>query len=812
MNMAQILNDNLLEKLFWKIYNSDNEDALHKIVQNDRLLSNPLNWKPYGGNENNFGTFESQQSNAVPALVEKVTNSIDALLTKQCSLRGIDPKSKDAPDTMQKAVELFYNIRNGDFSEVLAPDRRAIAEDIQIIATGDISSPNITVYDDGEGQLPSEFVNTFLSLLHGNKTSIQFVQGKYNMGSTGAVVFCGKYRYQLIASKRQDKLIGSNCPNPFGFTLVRRHPLTEEEESTLRSSWYEYFTISDKIPQFFASELDLGLKGRKFSCGSVIKMYSYQLPRGSRSDITLGLWREFNQLLYHPALPFIVYEKREEYKGYNNKLVLGNKTRIFLDEREKKEHDILTFAIDTKELGRVDIEVTVFKSGVKQNEFIGERPVVFTVNGQSQAWLLRKFISQELGFSMLRDFMLIQVDCTNILTSFRQDLLMASRDRLKESENTEILKDKIVQVLRSSETLRDLNQNRKNQLMHESGEDRKVLEKILSNVPIDKDLLNLLKKNGDLSFLKKSGSTYDEHKSNARSDEEKKPRSSKRFPSIFKIDLKQDAVGKKVKSIPINGKGVIKFETDVVDEYLFRPDEKGDLHLQILNLMRSHNNPPHPTPPKPNHVEDVIEVTREGPSDGVIRITFEPKSDLSVGDEMKLSARLTSPSGDLESIFWVKIVEPQKEEKKQERKLDNPALPKLIRVFEKPELPDEKSWQDYNFTGEDVIKIVNSDESGQENLLEGIAVNMDSFVVKRHISRNRIVNQEQIRQVRDKYCMTSYLHALFLYAILDKLSKSDVYKVEYEVADYIRDVLKPYGSVLLSLDTNEAIMSSLVED
>jgi len=121
--MTQIPNDDLLEKLFWKIYNSENEDDLHRIVQDDYLLSNPLNWKPYG-TENNFGTFESQQSNAVPALVEKITNSIDALLTKQCLLHEIDPKSKEAPSSMQKAVELFYNIKNGDFSEA-TPNARA---------------------------------------------------------------------------------------------------------------------------------------------------------------------------------------------------------------------------------------------------------------------------------------------------------------------------------------------------------------------------------------------------------------------------------------------------------------------------------------------------------------------------------------------------------------------------------------------------------------------------------------------------------------------------------------------------------------
>ncbi len=55
------MSNDSVEKLFWKIYNSKNEDELHKIVQTDDLLSEPHNWKPYGGNENHFGAFESQQ-------------------------------------------------------------------------------------------------------------------------------------------------------------------------------------------------------------------------------------------------------------------------------------------------------------------------------------------------------------------------------------------------------------------------------------------------------------------------------------------------------------------------------------------------------------------------------------------------------------------------------------------------------------------------------------------------------------------------------------------------------------------------------
>ena len=41
-----------------------------------------------------------------------------------------------------------------------------------------------------EGQKPEDFPKTFLSLSEKNKEGIPFVQGKFNMGSTGSLRFC----------------------------------------------------------------------------------------------------------------------------------------------------------------------------------------------------------------------------------------------------------------------------------------------------------------------------------------------------------------------------------------------------------------------------------------------------------------------------------------------------------------------------------------------------------------------------------------------------------------------------------------------
>lgn len=786
------------EKLFWSIFKAEDENILHEIIKRDKLLSDNNNWFPYGGRDkndrSNFGTFENQQANPVPALIEKITNSIDSLLLKKCRLAGINPKGKEASPDMASAVEKFFGIKNGDFSEVPQAGRRSIAEDIQIIAEGDRQIPNLLVYDNGEGQYPDDFQNTFLSLSRCNKTDIPFVQGKYNMGSTGAVIFCGEHRYQLIGSKLCDEL-KTRESNEFGFTLVRKHPLTEEEESRLKSSWYEYFIIDGKIPRFSIKELDLGLYERKFKTGSIVKLYSYGLPRGSRSYLTWDLWRDLNQYLYHPALPFLVYEKRWPNQKTPSKPVLGNKIRLILDEREKKEKTI-TISISDSKIGEVSIEVHVFQPNVDQKEFIDNRAAVFTVNGQVHGFLPRTFVSHELGFSLLRDHMLIQIDCTKIKTSVRQDLFKGSRDRLNEGIKTEELIDRIIAVLKDNEELKLLNQNRKNKILRESTEDKSLLTSVLSSLPIDKEIIKLLKNNAEFNLFKKPTVTKKEDK---EGEDTKKPKYiSKRFPSIFKIELNGDKFDRKLKSIPLNGKGIIKFETDVEDEYLFRPKEKGELEIAVLGIKP--NNVSGGDKGRPSKIEDIFNVTKTGPTENSIKITFEPKETLNAGDEIELNARLSSPSGGLESIFWVRIIGPQIEGEriKEDKKDDDIAPPMPIRVFQRAEKEGDRTWADYGWGGDDIVRIITNQISKEQTVIEAIAVNMDCFVLKRFLSQKKVETEEDIKVAKNKFFLSVYLHSLFLYSILDRINKDENCDTEIDPEDIIPLIFKPYSSFLLS--------------
>ena len=456
-------------ELFDLLYRAKDEIQIQSIIdQYPDLLNNPNNWHPFGQDENYFGVIESQQASPIPALVEKITNASDAILMKYCRMAGIDPSSEEAPSDMLEAVTRFFpGYKNWDMR---TPQRKQ-AEDIQIIADGPKKETSLIIYDNGEGQHPEDFEDTFLSLLKGNKIKIHFVQGKYNMGGSGSLVFCGKKRFQLIGSKRYDKT------GNFGFTLVRRHQLTKEERAANpRFLHYEFLKIDGKIPSFEIEKMDLGLYNRWFETGTIIKMYNYRMP--GVSDISRDLNLSLNEYLFEPALPLFTIEKKERYpltpqpqrELYGLKRRLEKQTDTYL-----VKDDCFSEVYDIPDKGKLKVYVYVFKAkiegkstkesaqSIRREFFKNNMSVIFSLNGQVHGHYTTEFISRTLKFKLLKDYLLIHVDCTGLFPKMRNELFMASRDRLKEGDETQMLRDFLGDKLRKSK-LKEIFKKRKNNL------------------------------------------------------------------------------------------------------------------------------------------------------------------------------------------------------------------------------------------------------------------------------------------------------------------------------------------------------------
>lgn len=792
-----------LQTLFEKLYAAATETDVEAIIKANPSIFRQENWHPIGDNESNFSIIENQQSNPIAALVEKVTNSIDAILMKQCLEENIDPKSKEAPKSMDEAIDLFFpKHKNWD----LFTARRQQAEEIQIIADGPTRESAIIIYDNGEGQHPEKFENTFLSLMRGNKNEILFVQGKYNMGGSGAIVFCGEKGYQLIASKRFD---GSG---QFGFTLTREHPLSQDEQDTKKNTWYEYLKVEGRIPAFDISEIDLRLLNRKFKTGTIIKMYSYQMK--GVSGFAQDLNQSLNEFLFKPVLPIFTIDTKERYP--NNKVlettVYGLQRR--LEEEEDYVEDWFSEEYEDALFGKMKVTCYVFKakqagktaketkSDIQRRYFKNNMSVLFSMNGQVHGHYTSEFITRSLKYNLLKDYLLINVDCSKMKYDFRKSLFMASRDRLKNGGKAEELRDFLRKKLVKSK-LDDINKRRKDTIGLESEDTAELIKSFAKNLSKDSDLFKLLQNTLKLEEKTKEKPKDKENKG-SRPEREEKTFKPERFPSFFKLQHKQNSPI----PVPIGGEKTLRFETDVEDHYFDRTEEPGDLQVSILNVKRRDSNG---GTEKGSDKEpgELLNIIKSSPDKGTIKITFNPDTDLRQGDEVEVEATLKGAGVEsFVEVVFLKIVDPEQKKEtapKEEEDYSNIGLPELVKV-------KQEQWEELEGHGitMDYKTVMSLQASG--DILEKIYVNLDSHVYLNH--RKKLRNEEQIMVAQKRYIASVYFHSLFLYMITKKknyklaLPKEET-EEEITIDDYIRDVFDSYYSDFLLNFGMEQLMGAL---
>lgn len=810
-----------LKDLFNKLYFAPTEQYVEEIIDNNPELIKQENWYPLGQSPNNFGVIENQQSNPIAALIEKVTNSIDATLMKRCYEENINPKGHEAPKSMEKALKKFFpDYKQWD----LLTFRRKQAENIQILADGPPKNTSVIVYDNGEGQNPEKFEDTFLSLLSGNKNEIQFVQGKYNMGGSGGIVFCGKKRYQLIASKRYD-----NTGN-FGFTLIREHLLTKEEEKTKKNTWYEYFKLEDQIPSFPIDEIDLKLHNRKFITGTIIKLYSYQFPTGY-SGFAQDLNQSINEFLFEPVLPILTVDKKERYP--KNKVLeldlYGLKRRLEKAENEYVDIDNC-FSEEFKDelFGEMKATCYIFKSKIKDNdvkksrEIIRDRffknnlSVLFSINGQVHGHYTNEFISRTLKLSLLKNHLLIHVDCTKMKYSFRKELFMASRDRLKDGDETRVLRKYLGSRLGAANgRLSEIEKRRKDSIAVDSGNTQELLRSFTKHLPLNSELMKLLNQTFKLEQKRDKPKKNEDEK--VVHKPAKEPFLPERFPTKFKLKLKNDGE-REIAKIPIGGEKTIKFETDVENQYFDRTEEPGELRIALLNFKNNESSGGD-RQGDVKEIDEVFNIAKSSPKDGTIKLALNPKENCKVGDAIQIKVTLNGAGEDFHEIFWVKIADPEnpKKDSKKEEKEDeqNLGLPPFYLVY-KEEKEKFLTWDKFSEATNESMEwktVMCPISKGDE--LESIYINMDSTVLKNFKSKYRNVAQAQLEFSDRKYITSVYFHTLFLYTI----TKNRKYRITQENGDredtieigsYLKDLFESYYSeFILNFGGMEEMMQGL---
>lgn len=815
-----------LNALFFELYRAQREEDVEAIIKRYSKLFGDAQWKPLGNNPSNFSVVKNQQSNPIAAIIEKVTNSIDALLTKRAYESGIDPRSPEAPQSMDEAVKRFFP-DHGNWD--LQQHRRQQAEEIQIIADGK-GKPSgghttcVIIYDNGEGQHPRDFEDTFLSLLRGNKNNVQFVQGKYNMGGSGALVFAGKRRYQLIGSKRFD---GSG---DFGFTLVREH--LKKDDDMAKETWFEYWLPGGSIPSFPITSLELGLENRQFKTGTIIKLYNYQFPSGY-SAFAQDLNQSITEYLFEPALPILTKDTAVRYP-LNKVLVTdlyGLKRRL---EKEKDDYLEERFSEEFNEapIGPMKVSCFIFKTKVKDSDaketkdtirkryFKNDMSVMFSVNGQVHGHFTSEFITRSLKMNMLKQHLLIHVDCTHMTYEFRKELFMASRDRMKDGDETQALRRFLAERLsKKGGRLWEIQERRKAAVdIDTSASTQDLLRSFAKSMPLDPELKKMLQQALKVD-LKADRPGPEKKKATPKQPKPEEPFKPERFPAFLNLDRKKGG-STEVVMVPLGGEKTIKLKTNVENDYFDRVEEPGELKVSLLNVA-SNESTGGSAAGAPKGITDLFNVAKSSPKEGTIKIALSPKkSELKVGDQVQVKVSLTAPGGDLEELFWVKIAEPEqpKEPKqKEEAPDDNLGLPELVQVYkEKGERENVADWDAVlEATNEsmDYDTVMVPEAEGDD--LKKIFVNMDSRVLIEYKNRIRNPNLEQLVVAERKYYSYVYFHSLFLYMITKnrgysiRMSKEGGEEV-VDIGTYIKDLFDTYySSFILSFGSSEILLQDI---
>ena len=576
------------KKLCLELLAAESEANVQEIVGSVPEMSDDRNWQPLDKRDTNFNITSNQASDGGKALTELMTNMVDAVLMKHAYQKGIDPRGKHAPRTMYKAVDsLIKNLRGGKLINLDSNDPwlRDFAQNNLVIGiTGAKSKsegfPCFTFVDNGEGQVPKEFENTFLSLSKGNKKDIDFVQGKYNMGSSGVLRYCGRHWFKLIISRRYDG------KSHWGWTLMRRRPSDDHSMPVA-----EYFILNRKeIPSFDSDVLypfhTMGGKrydGVMRKTGTVVKLFDYQV--GSKSLDVRRSRAILNENLVETILPFRLLDFRQSpaknrgenraegvdprpFYGMEFLLLRSHKEEGIAGEEEITNGDKISIGIvNDPELGRVSISAIQLKKDLpgwlKPNN--SNNRVFHAVNGQVQYKQSRGYIAQRCGFPALKDRIVVIVDASNLSFRAHNDVWKGDREHISRTIVGEKYLDKVTTVIKESTALKELQKTIAQQELDSASkvESNELLQKLIAS---DRTFADLLLRREPTISLPAS-----DRKDPSSGSDRGKWNGGKYSPTFVRLEeRRRDKI-----EIPINSTRPVSARTDAENGYLDRTDNPG---------------------------------------------------------------------------------------------------------------------------------------------------------------------------------------------------------------------------------------------
>ena len=420
-----------------------------------------LRWVPVGGLEDNIHAIEVSSHPAL-AIVERVTNAIDALLELKALEHGATAPSPHV------AAQQWWGVPRGGLSDMAEAARRHLAESIKVTleASGDPDCPTVVVQDGGCGVSPDDFPKTLLSLMASNKKLKHHLMGVYNAGGAATYKFC---ELSLIASRRQSGLT-DGMPDEVGLAVVRYNPLDTERYKT---GTYEYcIDAQGHILRLGLSELP------ELRFGTYVKHVAYHLAgyASMAHGPKASLWHLLHAALFDPPLPIQIRERRREQYAEVERASDGEIRRVVAGLRHLLGRPGTSCYQDERQLqlgpesGVVVLRYWVLGHNVDDPDAYvrPDQALTLTHNGQRQGTRDRQWVRRNLDLHYLFKRLIVQVDCDHLSSAAKREVFAATRESQTESRLTQRILERVVDELRHDDELSVLDEQQRDRAIAEA--------------------------------------------------------------------------------------------------------------------------------------------------------------------------------------------------------------------------------------------------------------------------------------------------------------------------------------------------------
>jgi hypothetical protein len=564
--------------------------------------------------------------------------------------------------------------------------------------------------------------------------------------------------------------------------------------------------------------------GREAEYGTVIKLYDYQFL-GDRSQVLRGgrgrsLLSRIDLLLPEIALPVRMYEYRKSKDGKfldvgsrrttiagllrrikdNENVEKGFPVRLpFQPDGEKLIANVFAFVAQGSESEQDDDE-----SGEKKQRKRGgiksyrrSEGVVFVRGGQTQGTLPKEFFSRDaVKMKPLKDDLLVFVECDDLSIVTRENLFMASRDRLTNDKFKKALIESLEAALRDCQELRELRSRRQEERTQERLKDDKPLNDVLQSlIKSSPNLTTLLKFGGRISAPFKTVPTGKTEEDAFKGEV---------YPTFFKnkgVEYGQSVV----RTCPINFRMRLTFETNARNDYFTRAAERGAFDL---TWRGSDGTEFKASPVGPNL------------KNGIATVMVDLPSGAAVGDEIEFVARTHDTQRLFENRIKVTVKpkaekseggtgsrKPPKNEDGDERERSTDlASPDIRPVY-------REQWEEHGFDENTAMKIeftaYSEDESSE---LYRFWVNMDNMPLESEAKLKRL-SKDAFQLLRQQFMYANVLIGLSMILEEKRRKKVDAEadnegidaqgpSIEDRVEQTCR-ALAPFIPALISLGTSD---------